>query len=107
MEFGILGIIALWLGVSWGLTAIIVQSRLLSSVRDWFVINWPLVGYMLECYQCMGFWIGGGASLLLGLSLPPSCQFFLFTPEISIFIIWGLAASGVIFIIRNLISKSL
>jgi hypothetical protein len=103
---GITFLTLLWLGVTWGLTAIIVQSRIMSSIRDWFVINWPLVGYMLECYQCVGFWAGGGLALFFGLTLPEMAG-FIFTPEITIFVISGLFASGIIFIIRNLISKSL
>lgn len=106
MEFNFLTLCFLWLAASWGLTSIIVQSRIISQIRDWFIINYPMIGYILECYQCMGFWIGGALSTQMGLSTLGILSFTIFTPAITGFIFWGVISSGVLFIIRNLISKS-
>jgi hypothetical protein len=106
MEFNFLTSFLIWLAASWGLTSILVQSRLFSRIRDWFVIYYPTIGYMLECYQCMGFWIGGGLSTQMGLNALNIVTLVVFTPEITGFILWGIISSGLIFIIRNLISKT-
>jgi len=41
----------------WGATHIMVSSKIMSGTRDWFIINLPGIGYMMDCYQCSSFWI--------------------------------------------------
>ena len=53
----------------WGVTAIVVDSHLLAGIRrdtrDWWVI-----GRLLRCYQCSGWWVGFiGATWLKQLGL--------------------------------------
>jgi hypothetical protein len=48
------------LGV-WGLTHILVASKILEGFRNWLLINSPFFGDMLNCYQCTSFW----ASMIL------------------------------------------
>jgi hypothetical protein len=43
------------LGV-WGLTHILVSSKILEGFRNWLLINSPFFGDMLNCYQCTSFW---------------------------------------------------
>ena len=40
----------------WGLTHILVASKLMEPTRNWLLINAPLFGDMLNCYQCTSFW---------------------------------------------------
>jgi len=41
----------------WGLTHILVSSKILEGFRNWLLINAPFFGDMLNCYQCTSFWI--------------------------------------------------
>jgi hypothetical protein len=41
----------------WGLTHILVASKILESFRNWLLINSSFFGNMLNCYQCTAFWI--------------------------------------------------
>ena len=45
----------------WGLTHLLVSSKILADFRNWCLIKIPFIGEMLECYQCTSFW----CSLLL------------------------------------------
>jgi len=45
----------------WGLTHILVASKILEPFRNWLLINSPFFGDMLNCYQCTSFW----ASMIL------------------------------------------
>ena len=40
----------------WGLTHILVASKILEGFRNWLLINSPFFGDMLTCYQCTSFW---------------------------------------------------
>jgi hypothetical protein len=40
----------------WGLTHILVASKILEGFRNWLLINSPFFGDMLNCYQCTSFW---------------------------------------------------
>lgn len=41
---------------TWGLTHLLVSSKILEGFRNWLLIYTPFIGRMLECYQCTGFW---------------------------------------------------
>ena len=41
----------------WGLTHILVSSKILEGFRNWLLINSPFFGDMLNCYQCTSFWV--------------------------------------------------
>jgi hypothetical protein len=40
----------------WGLTHILVASKIMEPLRNWLLINLPFFGDMLNCYQCTSFW---------------------------------------------------
>jgi hypothetical protein len=40
----------------WGLTHILVASKILEGFRNWLLIRLPFFGDMLNCYQCTSFW---------------------------------------------------
>lgn len=40
----------------WGLTHILVASKIMEPLRNWLLINSPFFGDMLNCYQCTSFW---------------------------------------------------
>jgi len=40
----------------WGLTHILVASKIMDPLRNWLLINSPFFGDMLNCYQCTSFW---------------------------------------------------
>lgn len=41
----------------WGLTHILVASKIMDPMRNWLLINCPFFGDMLNCYQCTSFWV--------------------------------------------------
>lgn len=53
---------------SWGLTHILVSSKILSGFRDHLLIYYPTIGELLNCYQCTGFWVSLLLTPLFGLS---------------------------------------
>lgn len=40
-----------------GATHILVSSKIMTGFRNWTIIKLPLMGEMLECYQCTSFWV--------------------------------------------------
>ena len=48
---------------SWGLTHIIVSSKILGGFRDYLQIEYPSIYELVNCYQCTGFWV----SFFLGI----------------------------------------
>jgi len=40
----------------WGLTHILVSSKIFEGPRNWLLISFPFFGEMLNCYQCTSFW---------------------------------------------------
>lgn len=41
-----------------GLTSILVDSKILEGRRNWIKDQSQMLGYMVGCYMCMGFWSG-------------------------------------------------
>jgi hypothetical protein len=41
----------------WGLTHILVSSKIFENFRNWTIIRLPFIGDMLSCYQCTSFWV--------------------------------------------------
>jgi len=59
--------------VGWGLTGILVNGSILSSVRNFLLVKVPFLGKLFTCVQCSGFWVGflmGILSLLGIISFP-------------------------------------
>lgn len=46
-----------YLACIWGLTHILVASKLFAETRDWLLVVFPGLGEMLNCYQCTSFWV--------------------------------------------------
>ena len=91
---------------SWGLTHILVSSKILKGFRDWCHIKIPFLGEMLDCYQCTGFWI----SWLIYLVFPElsfgSFSFLVRGTEVDIdFIIAAFIGSGSCSLISVLFSS--
>lgn len=83
-----LGLILLFVFAAAGLTHILVESMVVEPVKNLLIKitkKIPYLGttleYMLECYQCMGFWSG-----LL-------CGYYLISQELSTVILCGFAGS--------------
>lgn len=91
----------------WGLTHILVSSKIMESTRNWLIINVPFIGDMLNCYQCTSFWasmilyfmfdgINIGSPIIFGINIG--------------FIVWSFIGSGIIsfmaVIMSILINKS-
>lgn len=41
----------------WGITHILVSSKIFSPFRNWVLIKSNFFGELLECYQCTSFWV--------------------------------------------------
>lgn len=41
-----------------GLTGIITKSHILLPVRNWVAARSKMLGKLIRCPQCMGFWVG-------------------------------------------------
>ena len=48
-----------------GMTHIIVDGEISKPVYEWIKPRSPLLGRLMDCYQCAGFWCG----IALGLAL--------------------------------------
>ena len=59
--------------VGWGLTGILVNGSIFSSLRNFLLVKVPFLGNLFTCVQCSGFWVGvlmGILSLLEIFSSP-------------------------------------
>jgi len=55
----------LWITATTGLTSIVVDSKLLQSLRDALLRRWPnTIGYLATCYQCAGTYCGVACGVL-------------------------------------------
>jgi len=57
-----------------GLTHIIVDSAVMGPVHEWIKLWCPIVGKIMDCQQCAGFWCG----MILGLALLSCNPFVVF-----------------------------
>jgi hypothetical protein len=74
----------------WGLTHILVSSKILENLRNFLLVRAPFIGKMLDCYQCTGFWTG---LFLYFIYSPPRLSnnlYFNFD-----FIFWAFVGSGI------------
>lgn len=53
----------IWILVAYGITNIVVVSKIFKHIRDWIGSKSQFFGGMLSCMMCFGFWTG----MLLGL----------------------------------------
>lgn len=53
----------IWILVSFGITFTITHSKLLKSLRERAAEHNPLLGELLCCPMCLGFWVGSLLSL--------------------------------------------
>jgi hypothetical protein len=56
-----------------GLAMIIVRGAIFNSIRGWLLAKRPGdIGYLANCPQCMGFWVGlFGGAIYAGLWIAP------------------------------------
>lgn len=62
-----LGLILFYL-VCYGLTTIIVQSKIFKPIREYFKNRVPFLYSLLNCMMCTSFWVGLFVVILLGFS---------------------------------------
>ena len=55
--------VLIWVLAVFGASNGVAVAHLLEPVRK-FVMNWPIIGGLIHCPMCLGFWFGAGASLL-------------------------------------------
>ncbi len=83
-------IILFYLASIWGLTHILVSSKIFMNTRDWLLIAVPFIGEMLNCYQCTSFWVSiilyfcfDGLDIGIRFSLDPLIWGFIGSAHIS------------------------
>jgi hypothetical protein len=57
-----------------GLTHIVVDGEISAPLYQWIKPRLPVIGRIMDCYQCAGFWCGLSLGLLL-LSYNPITVF--------------------------------
>jgi hypothetical protein len=78
-----------WLLTVWGLTSILTEGRVFRAPRGFFPPQ-TLLGDFVRCPQCVGFWVGLGASFChLGVAQAAGVAFPL------ALVVDGLAASAI------------
>ena len=80
-----MGVILILLGLT-GITMIAVRGAIFYRFRDWLLVVRPNdVGYLANCPQCMGFWIGlfGGVVYADFLMVP------LYAGAVSLLAVWA------------------
>lgn len=88
----------------WGLTHIIVSSKITEGLRNWFLIKYPKIGYLLDCYQCTSFWSSMILYGLFDLNIELyTINLYLFQLDIA-FLIMGFIGSGLITFISVILS---
>ena len=70
----ILLIITYFTLICYGLTSIVVQSKLLKPFREWVKTRSVFFGSLFSCMMCFGFWVGLIMVTITGFS--PSFVFF-------------------------------
>jgi hypothetical protein len=81
----------------WGLTHILVSSKILSSFRDWLLIEFPFFGELFNCYQCTSFWVSMLMYFLFENLRLNTIKFEIYNIELSPdFLIWGFIGSGIV-----------
>ena len=55
--------VIIWVLAVFGASNGIAVAHLIDPLRK-KVMNWPVIGGLIHCPMCLGFWFGGAASLL-------------------------------------------
>jgi len=55
--------VLIWVLAVFGASNGVAVAHLLEPARK-FVMNWPIIGGLIHCPMCLGFWFGAAASLL-------------------------------------------
>lgn len=79
----------------YGLTVIIVQSKILKGFREFFKTRIPFIYSLLTCMMCTGFWVSLGASFLIPIS-----EFWLLDAAFGVGVIWFIH-SGQLYLENN------
>lgn len=89
----------------WGLTHIMVSSKIMESFRNWSLIKVPFLGEMLECYQCTSFWTSMIMYFLFNDLKLNSIGFNFFNINLNLdFLIFSFIGSGLISFISLIMS---
>ena len=55
--------VIVWVLAVFGASNGIAVAHLIEPIRK-KIVNWPIIGGLIHCPMCLGFWFGGAASLL-------------------------------------------
>lgn len=81
----------------WGLTHILVASKILEGFRNWLLINFRFFGDMLSCYQCTSFWTSMIIYFFFDELKLESLDFYMYEHRISFdFLLYSFIGSGLV-----------
>lgn len=44
--------------LGWGITSTVINGSIFDKIRNYFIVNYPLIGKLFSCVRCLGFWVG-------------------------------------------------
>ena len=50
--------VLVWISAIFGMTTIIVSSTIMNPIRVFLSGNVPIIGKLINCFLCTGFWVG-------------------------------------------------
>jgi hypothetical protein len=50
--------IPILLFINWCLTTSVINASILDQIRNYLLVRFPLLGKLISCVRCLGFWIG-------------------------------------------------
>ena len=81
----------------WGLTHLLVSGKIFESTRNWMQIKIPIIGELLNCYQCTSFWCSMGIYFMFEGLEDLSFSFVVMKLNINFnFLIYSIIGSGIV-----------
>jgi hypothetical protein len=44
--------------LGWGITSTVINGSIFDPIRNYFLVKSPILGKLLVCVRCLGFWVG-------------------------------------------------
>jgi len=89
-----------YLFLAWCLTNAIVNGSILDPIRNYFLVKLSLVGKLMSCVMCVGFWVG----LLLALLFNPGIDLVNIADSKYLkYLAYGFISSGFSVLVNSLI----
>lgn len=96
----------IFLFIGWSITSIIVNGKIFSPVRNYFLVTNPFIGNLLSCIQCTSVWVGAliffpllGFGEITGISEHPLVNYLMYPFMQSGFAV--IVESFVIFLVKG------